>query len=1495
MRWWLRGLFAMLFFVGLHAEASAENKLAFVVGINAYQHLPPEAQLQRAASDAGAVGDTLEGLGFTVTRVTQDASLDKILGELERFTRSIQPGDTVLFYYAGHGISLDDGNYLIPSDIPLLGPNDERIAKRYAIAEREVKQDLRAAGARVAIVVLDACRNNPFPARGTRAIGSATRGLARIDATDGVYSLYSAREGQTALDRLSDTDTDRNSVFTRVFIKELKTPGVSLSELGDIVRDDVAALARSANEEQVPAVSNDLIGARSVYLSGRVPALQAVPAAPVPIPAAPAADEITWGFIKGTSDAGEIDAFLQRYPRSRFRDEAQARLAQLQQTRMAALTPPSPQGDQSIGRTTAPDASLAECDRLAAMSFDSTRPPGVAGRDNPTMIDGPAAVPACRRALATDPDNPRLKMQLGIALVASFKPSGPGMSAMPDPTQSPEVVEGKGLLRQAAERGNAAAMMLFGVTVVELQGGPPNPSETAEGIDWIKKAADNGVAVADDYLGMLYEHGRGVSADKTQALVWYRKGAAAGEAQAKADAERLGATMPADAAGAAAEVPAGPPDPSIAECDRLAALQIDPGRPPGVPGISIDAIKPADADSAVRACRGAVAARPQDPRLRMQLGVALIPQYEASKGQGAQEMVASFRQAADAGYPAAMALLGALYVGENRDEFKDKKAEGLAWLHKAADRGIGLAMGVLGEAYERGLGVAVDKAEALAWYRKAVAAGYQDAARDAERLAKTMPPDAGASPADARAAAPDPAVAECDRLTALKTDSNRPGGIAGIDIDAMKVLDAAKAVPACRAAVAARPQDARLKMQLGVALIPQYTKSPNEDHAEMIAVLRQSSDMGYPAAMALLGAFYFEEPTEEFKDKRAEGLALLRKASDQGVGLAMGMLGDAYERGYEGVPEDKVQALALYRKAVAAGYPEAARDAERLAKAMPSDTGTVAEPPAGPSDPSVAECDRLAAWAGDPTKPADVAGVEPDAVDVTKAEPACSAAVKARPQDARMKFQLGLALMRKSGSEKAPSPETLAAIREAAAGGEPAAALLMAFFLMNESSGTYDPAEGLRLLRKAAEGGVTMAEVRLGDALASGDHVTKDLAEARLWYGKAAAAGNSEATAALQRLDKADGAAAPSGAAQDTPYVLPAGAVLQPKLNAAAPINAVAFAPDGRTALMGGDGVLVLWDVAGGKEIRSFAGPTGNVRSIRFLGDGQTAVSAGFDNVVKLWDVTTGQPIRGFDNRDTWANSVAVSPDGRLVAVGSSGPVNLLDFSTGQLTRQLVGHRNSVNKAVFSPDGRSLASASRDLTIRLWSVSDGRQIRLFKGHKGYVEDVAFLPGGKTLLSGSDDKTMKLWNVATGKVMRTFASPSDIYAIAVSADGNTALSGHEDGTVRLWDIATGQVLRLFAGHTGGVVGVAFAPDGRTILSGSRDATMKLWSIGSGQVLATYFASPDGWGAFNADGLFVTSRDPGAALSLKQGSSDLPADDLFSHNRRDNLPDVLSSAQ
>ena len=169
------GLIGLLVLVCSATSAFAESKLAFVVGIDAYPHLAAEAQLERAVADANAVGDTLHSLGFEVTRVTNDQTLEAILDAFQKFKSRIGIGDTVVFYYAGHGISLDDGNYLIPADVPLLGPNDEQLAKHWTISETEFSQGLRDTGASATVVVIDACRNNPFPPKGTRSLGISTR------------------------------------------------------------------------------------------------------------------------------------------------------------------------------------------------------------------------------------------------------------------------------------------------------------------------------------------------------------------------------------------------------------------------------------------------------------------------------------------------------------------------------------------------------------------------------------------------------------------------------------------------------------------------------------------------------------------------------------------------------------------------------------------------------------------------------------------------------------------------------------------------------------------------------------------------------------------------------------------------------------------------------------------------------------------------------------------------------------------------------------------------------------------------------------------------------------------------------------------------------------------------------------------------------------------------------------------------------------------------
>ncbi len=246
------------------APALAERKLAFVAGINAYPNLAPEAQLERAVKDAETVADTLQGLGFTVVRLTTDVNQANFLRQFANFVEQLEPGDTVLVYFSGHGISLDKSNFLIPADIPKLQAGDERLLGARAIAETDLIEDIGRRGVKITIMVIDACRNNPFPREGRKGLGLG-KGFARLDSPNGVMSIYAAGAGQEALDHLAANDTDANSVFTRIFVKYLKTKGLNLSELGDSVRDDVDALT---NHAQVPGVYNQIVGQRSIYLAG---------------------------------------------------------------------------------------------------------------------------------------------------------------------------------------------------------------------------------------------------------------------------------------------------------------------------------------------------------------------------------------------------------------------------------------------------------------------------------------------------------------------------------------------------------------------------------------------------------------------------------------------------------------------------------------------------------------------------------------------------------------------------------------------------------------------------------------------------------------------------------------------------------------------------------------------------------------------------------------------------------------------------------------------------------------------------------------------------------------------------------------------------------------------------------------------------------------------------------------------------------------------------
>ncbi|HLX18287.1 MAG TPA: tetratricopeptide repeat protein [Bradyrhizobium sp.] len=244
------------------------RRVALVVGNDRYPNLSADRQLANAINDARAVKATLEALHF---EVLYGENLDRrtLVDRLSDLTARLGKDDIAFFYFAGHGVSFSGANYLLPSDIPTphtTGRAEEARLADQAIAETQVIERMTGSGARVAIVVLDACRDNPLQGADTRSVGSS-RGLSLGQPAQGVFSIYSAGFGQEALDRLGPDDRNPNSVFTRVFIEKLKTPGLDLRGVATETRRTVVELAQKVGQNQFPAYYDQISG--DVYLAGQ--------------------------------------------------------------------------------------------------------------------------------------------------------------------------------------------------------------------------------------------------------------------------------------------------------------------------------------------------------------------------------------------------------------------------------------------------------------------------------------------------------------------------------------------------------------------------------------------------------------------------------------------------------------------------------------------------------------------------------------------------------------------------------------------------------------------------------------------------------------------------------------------------------------------------------------------------------------------------------------------------------------------------------------------------------------------------------------------------------------------------------------------------------------------------------------------------------------------------------------------------------------------------
>ncbi|HVK12084.1 MAG TPA: serine/threonine-protein kinase, partial [Gemmataceae bacterium] len=281
-------------------------------------------------------------------------------------------------------------------------------------------------------------------------------------------------------------------------------------------------------------------------------------------------------------------------------------------------------------------------------------------------------------------------------------------------------------------------------------------------------------------------------------------------------------------------------------------------------------------------------------------------------------------------------------------------------------------------------------------------------------------------------------------------------------------------------------------------------------------------------------------------------------------------------------------------------------------------------------------------------------------------------------------------------------------------------------------------------------------------------------------------------------------------------------------------VTGAAFFPDSRRLLIGvadeADRAAEIWDVATARPTgRAFRHPKGRT-AVAVSPDGRTVAIGGSDGTAQLWNAETGERIGGPLAQPGGAGVVAFSADGRTVlTAGAGGSARLWDVVAAAARGQPLVHGSAIRAAALSADGRTVFTVGTDGVVRVWDIETAQERTPPLQHGGSVRGLALSRDGRRAATVGNDRLAWVWDLASGDpVGRPLTHPDRVAAVQFSPDGRTLLTGSSDHLARLWDVKTGLPLGPPLRHDGPVRDVRFRPDGRAILTVGLDRACRVWT-------------------------------------------------------------------